>query len=136
MPQTTEQLAPATIASLIPGMAGTVIQRLIPTLTQLTTEQPTTAELEEAIKTSRTITAELESSLKTSKAITRACFEWLAARYYAKAQSEAALNPGLQALRNVAAEFAGIPVETAAEAEEMDRIEAAHPAVFHLPLAQ
>ena len=110
MTQTTEQLAPDAIAGLIP------------TLTKLTTEQPTTVELEEA--------------LKTSKAVTRAIFEWLAARYSAKAQSEAALNPGLQALRTTAAEFAGIPVETAVEREDLDRIERACPVIFNLPLAQ
>lgn len=86
---TTEQLAPKAIAELIP------------TLTQLTTEQPTTVELEEA--------------LKTSKAITRAIFEWLAARYCV--QAEAAKAYGRCPL---------IPTETPQEAEELDRIERAH----------
>lgn len=87
--KTTEQLAPATIAALIPN------------LTKLTTEQPTTVELEEA--------------LKTSKAITRALFEWLSDRYCIQAASRA------------------IPTETAAEREELDRIERAHPIVLGLP---
>lgn len=59
MVRTTEQQAPAAIAELIPQ------------LSKLTCEQPTTAELEEA--------------LLASKAITRALFEWLASRYSAKA---------------------------------------------------
>lgn len=62
--RTTEQQAPEAIAQLIPK------------LTQLTTEQPTTAELEEAIL--------------ASKAITRAVFEWLAARYCAQATARKA----------------------------------------------
>jgi len=57
--RTTEQQAPEVIAQLIPKIA------------QLTTEQPTTAELEEA--------------LLTTKALTRAIFEWLASRYSAQA---------------------------------------------------
>jgi len=57
--RTTEQQAPEVIAQLIPK------------ITQLTTEQPTTAELEEA--------------LLTTKALTRAVFEWLASRYSAQA---------------------------------------------------
>lgn len=127
--QTTEQLAPATIAELLahitdltkmlpfePGAPeGTVLEGL-PWLL----EAPTTANLEDA--------------LKASKALTRALFEWLASRYFFTAQSKAALNPGLQALRSVAGEFTGIPVETAAEAEELDRIEAAHPAPIFAPV--
>jgi ribosomal protein L17 len=55
MTQTTEQKAPKVIADLIAN------------LTALTANQPTTAEIEEA--------------LLTSKAITRGLFEWLASRY-------------------------------------------------------
>ena len=80
--KTTEQVAPATIAELVPK------------LSQLTTDQPTTTEIEEAIR--------------ISKAITRALFEWAASRYSAQAQGSL------------------IPVETPAEAEELDRIEHAH----------
>ena len=57
--RTVEQIAPETIAELIPQ------------ITRLTTDQPTTAEIEDA--------------LKTSKALTRAIFEWLSSRYSAKA---------------------------------------------------
>jgi len=59
--RTTEQQAPEALAELIPQ------------LTKLTVEQPTTAEIEEAIRVSR--------------AITRALFEWAGARYSAKAQA-------------------------------------------------
>jgi hypothetical protein len=57
----TEQKAPKVIADLIAN------------LTALTTNQPTTAEIEEA--------------LITSKAITRGLFEWLASRYATRAQA-------------------------------------------------
>jgi hypothetical protein len=90
--RTPEQLAPAAIAELLPK------------LTRLTTDQPTTAELEEA--------------LLASKAITRATFEWLAARYCAQSASKKAY---------------GIPSETPAEREELDRIEQARPIVLGLP---
>ena len=53
--------------------APEAIAELIPMLTMLTIDQPTTAEIEEA--------------LLASKAITRALFEWLGARYSAKAAS-------------------------------------------------
>lgn len=69
----TETNAPATLAGLIPE------------LTKLTMEQPTTAEIEEAHK--------------VAKAITRLLVEWLADRYYTKAQVN-----GNTALRQIAAE--------------------------------
>jgi hypothetical protein len=53
--------------------APNVIADLIANLTALTTNQPTTAEIEEA--------------LATSKAITRGLFEWLASRYATRAQA-------------------------------------------------
>jgi hypothetical protein len=53
--------------------APKVIADLIAKLTALTTNQPTTAEIEEA--------------LITSKAITRGLFEWLASRYATRAQA-------------------------------------------------
>lgn len=89
MTRTPEQLAPAAIAELIPK------------LVHLTTNQPTTVELEEA--------------LLASKAITRALFEWLASRYTAQ---------------SAAAKSYEIPTETPQEAEELNRIERAHPIVF------
>lgn len=111
MIRTVEHLAPEAIAQLIPR------------LTQLTTEQPTTAELEEA--------------LSASRAITRALFEWLAARYSGHAQAKTlsedcpAVAAALMGLRQIAASRAyGIPTETAAEREELDRIERAHPQTF------
>lgn len=89
MTRTTEQRAPEALAEIIPK------------LSQLTTEQPTTVELEEA--------------LLASKAITRVIFEWLACRYTAQA---------------AARKTYGIPTETPAEAEKLDRIERANPAVI------
>jgi hypothetical protein len=91
--RTVEQIAPETIANLIP------------TLTQLTTDQPTTVELEEA--------------LKANKAITRAIFEWLASRYSGQAAACKAYGCPV------------VPVESPEESEELDRIEHAHPAVLH-----
>lgn len=90
MTRTTEQSAPEALA------------KLIPQLTQLTTDQPTTVELEEA--------------LLASKAITRAIFEWLASRYTGQAAARRA--------------YGAITTETPAEAEELDRIERARPTVF------
>jgi ribosomal protein L17 len=52
--------------------ATKVIAELIAKLTALTTNQPTTAEIEEA--------------LLMNKAVTRALFEWLASRYATKAR--------------------------------------------------
>ena len=95
MIRTTEQRAPQAISELIPK------------LTQLTTGQPTTVELEEA--------------LLASKAITRALFEWLASRYTAQAAAKKAY---------------GIPVETPAEAEELDRIEHSHAHPHFAPLLE
>lgn len=97
MTRTTEQLAPPAIAELIPK------------LTMLTTEQPTTAELEEA--------------LLASKAITRAIFEWLASRYSAKAAAtilaDDVCSPELDAALN--------------EWEEsQDRAEDMRPAAFNM----
>lgn len=89
MTRTEEQRAPEILASLIPK------------LSQLTTDQPTTVELEEA--------------LLASKAVTRAIFEWLASRYTA----QSAARKGY-----------GIPTEASAEREELDRIERANPAVI------
>lgn len=64
--RTVEQSAPEVLAELV--------QKLVP----LTTDQPTTVELEEAIKISR--------------AVTRALFEWLAARYTAPAAASKAYS--------------------------------------------
>jgi hypothetical protein len=61
MTRTTEQKAPKVIADLIAN------------LTALTTNQPTTAEIEEA--------------LLTSKAITRGLLEWLGSRYTTQARA-------------------------------------------------
>ena len=87
MIRTTEQIAPAVIAGMIPK------------LTALTTDQPTTAEIEEA--------------LLISKAITRALFEWLSFRYSNHAKAVISCP--------------AIPVETYEEAEALDRIEHIHP---------
>ena len=83
MVRTTEQRAPEAISELIPK------------LTQLTIDQPTTAELEEA--------------LMASKAITRALFEWLSDRYFAQA---------------AAAKAYPVTVNSPAEDEVMDLLEA------------
>jgi hypothetical protein len=92
MTRTDEQRAPEAIAALIPQ------------LTKLTTEQPTTAEIEEAVL--------------VSKKITRALFEWLAFRYSGHAQ---------------ACIKAGNPIESPEERAELDRIERAHPSAGFSP---
>lgn len=84
--RTEEQRAPEAIAELIPQ------------LTKLTTNQPTTKELEEA--------------LLASKAITRALFEWLAARYSAQAAARQGYEapseqPGLNHVHPVFAPLLG-----------------------------
>ncbi len=96
--RTTEQLAPEAIAP-------EAIAQMIPMLVKLTTNQPTTVELEEA--------------LLTNKAMTRALFEWLAARYIAQAAARQAY---------------GIPVESSGEAEEPDHIERSHVHAHFAPL--
>lgn len=122
--RTTEQIAPATIAELIPK------------LTQLTTEQPTTSEIEEAVLISR--------------AITRALLEWVSSRHlnqsHSMARAEfteshpavAAAMLGLQRLAG--AKAYGLPQEpdtlNPAEEEAFDELEArridrSHPMVFN-----
>jgi len=90
MTRTTEQRAPEAIAELIPK------------LTMLTTEQPTTAEIEETILVSR--------------AITRALFEWASWRYSNHAKAEIS---------------AAIPTESDAERVGLDHIERTNPSVLH-----
>ena len=87
--RTTEQSAPATLAELIPQ------------LTTLTTEQPTTAEIEEAL-------------IKIVPAITRALADWLRSRHTISANAHSA----------------GIPEETPEEREYLDPVETAHPHIF------
>ena len=84
--QTIEQLAPTAIAETI-----ATITELIPKLTRLTTEQPTTAEIEEALLACKALTA-------ASKALTQATFEWLANRYCIQAAARKAYGLGQQAL--------------------------------------
>ena len=98
MTRTVEQQAPEAIAELIPK------------LTQLTTEQPTTAEIEEA--------------LLVSKAITRALFEWAASRYSAKAA--ATIGAGQNALRQIAADVCSPELDAALDEWE-ERQNRVHP---------
>jgi len=84
--RTTEQLAPVQLLELIPE------------LTKLTTDQPTTAELEEAL-------------MKIVPAITRTLGDWIRSRHTISTNAHSA----------------GIPEETPEEREYLDQIETAHP---------
>ena len=103
--RTTEQRAPEAISELIPK------------LTMLTTEQPTTAEIEEAIL--------------ISKAITRALFEWVSWRYSNHANGQLnATHPEVAAQMAALDRPAPLTEEDIASPEldeEFDRIERAHP---------
>jgi hypothetical protein len=122
--RTVEQSAPATLAELIPQ------------LTMLTTDQPTTAEIEEAL-------------IKIVPAITRALADWLRSRHEIGRDAHLAAvmdrpvgsgqipaTPTLTALVDAFADHhqrdhAGeIPVENEAEREYLDQVESAHPHIF------
>jgi len=87
--RTTEQLAPVQLLELIPE------------LTKLTTDQPPTADLEDAL-------------MKIVPAITRALADWLRSRHTISANAHSA----------------GIPEETPEEREYLDQVEIAHPHIF------
>lgn len=113
--------------------APAALARLIPQLTKLTAGQPTTAEIEEAHKTSR--------------AITRLLVEWLADRYCSMASGNDALR-AVAVERYTEVDFGTLnPAEEAAfdqieaqaqkdaearQAVEAERINAAHPEVFNI----
>ena len=87
--RTTEQSAPATLAELIPQ------------LTRLTTNQPTTSEIEDAL-------------IKVVPAITRALGDWLRSRHTISAN----------------AHCTGIPEETPEERDYLDQVEISHPHIY------
>jgi hypothetical protein len=102
--RTTEQIAPETLSSYIAQ------------LTQPTTEQPTTAELEEALT-------------QVVPCIGHVLRTWISSRHLIGAQAVRAAefresHPALATL------VTGIPTETEAEKAELDRIEAASPVVL------
>lgn len=87
--RTTEQLAPVQLLELIPE------------LTKLTTAQPPTADLEDAL-------------MKIIPAITRTLGDWIRSRHTISTNAHSA----------------GIPEETPEEREYLDQIETAHPHIF------
>ena len=103
--RTTEQCAPDHL------------REYITKLSQLTTEQPTTAELEEAL-------------IQVVPCISHVLRTWICSRHLIQSNAHQAATFRERHPQVAAALCPVIPVETETEKAELDRIEAAHPIVL------